>query len=253
MTNFHLAAFYTPSLADSQTNLAIAGVTDQVLTLAGNNFQTPSPADLLLFYAGGANVVRARLNTPKWRYVGLPSLVPISLGATIPSPPPLYDARNYPLRIDPVDSISLELSSLVVGAALAVGGMWMRYSPAQPAVGPVYRVRGTAAITAAAGTWQNGTITMDQPLPMGRYQVVGMRVVGANLALARLIFPGSFYRPGSLCFETTAGLPHPAFEMGGLGVWGEFVVPNVPNLEILSTGANTAQEVFLDLIRVGDS
>lgn len=253
MSNLHLAVFYTSSLANSQTDLKLNAVNDQILTIVNNTFLVPRQAQVILAFSAGANLVRVRLDTPKFRYVGLPSLTPISLTATVPLVPAVYNAMNFPLTVDPSDAISVQASSLTVGAALAYCGLWFSFGIQQPQFGPVYRLRGTAAITNAAGTWVNGSITFDQTLPNGRYQVVGLDVVGANLAFARLIFPDASFRPGVLCRQTADGVRLPQFDMGAQGVLGEFIYPSLPNLETLSVGASTAQEIFMDVIRIGES
>lgn len=252
MTNFHLAAYYA-SVAADQTNLAIAAVNDPVLTkTTGNNYIFPTQTDLLLAYATGTSLNRLRLNTPKFRYVGLPSLVPGNKSATVPSPYNLYDGRSYPMRLNPVDEVSVEATTDSSGTAAVLAGLWLSFGNQAPQQLPTYRLRGTATITAAAGVWASGTMTMDQTLPAGRYAVVGMDCVGTNLHFARLVFPGSVFRPGVVGRNAVSGIKNPVFEPGQLGVFGEFDSINLPNLEVMCMGACTAQEVFLDLQMLSD-
>lgn len=246
MTNLHLGV-YSASPAINLTNTDLAAINDGILTRLNNHLIVPTQADILWVYGGGVGLSRARINTPKFRLIGLPSVVPVNNALIPPSPPNIYDGRIFPLRVNPVDEVAIEVTTDgTAGAAQFVG---LQFAFAKQAIqpGPIYRLRASAAITAAAGTWVNGTMTMDQTLPSGRYAVVGLDVVGANLMFARLIFPGSSFRPGCLCRDVNSSFKANLFEPGEQGVLGEFDSINLPNLEICSHGANTAQQVYLDL------
>ena len=93
---------------------------------------------------------------------------------------------------------------------------------------------------------------MEQTLPQGRYAIVGMDVIGTNLAAARLIVPGAFFRPGCLGRNAVGNVPNPVFTDGSLGVWGIINSVNLPALETFAIGANTTQTVYLYLVREGD-
>lgn len=251
-TNFH-TALYRSSIAAGATNAQVTPVADSVLTISGNGFLVPQEADFLASFSIGVDMARTRLNTPKLRNIGLPSLTPINQGATVPSPPNVYDGIDYPLRLAKVDSTIVESTNTGAGAENHSVVVWLGFGPRRLSAGPVFRLRGTAAITVAAGSWANGTITLDNSLMNGRYEIVGLDVVGTNLLAARLIFPGASFRPGILCRNAVTSVPYAPFPDRRLGSFGQFEMPNLPNLECCSLGANTSQEVFLDVVRLGDA
>ena len=81
--------------------------------------------------------------------------------------------------------------------------------------------------------------------------MIGMRANGAGLVAARLVPRGAGHRPGCLGVDADNQIEHPMFRHGGLGEWLRFVHDNVPSVDFLSVSADTAQEVLLDLVKVG--
>lgn len=251
-TFWHVAAYWA-SLTNGSTNVANTIVSDQVLTPSGTTaFILPKAGRLRMAYSAGANLAAVRINTPSLRYVGLPFVGPVNLALAVPSPPNVTDWGDMGPPIPPVDTISAEHTLGGGAPENELTALWFSFGHGSVPGGPVYRLRFTATITCVAGTWVTGALTPDSPLPQGSYTVVGMDAFGTNLALARLIFPGSFYRPGVLARNTTGTVPYRGFTDGSMGAYGSFKSVNLPNLEALSTGACTSQTVFLDLVRTGD-
>ena len=249
---FHTFA-YSQTTGAAITNIAINGVPDSILTLStATTFLTPAQAKLVMSMTQGVTATRSRLNIPSLRYVGLPSMTPINTGAAVSSPLNIWNMLDNPIDLPKVEPISVEGTDTAIDTISVVLWAMLNFTPVPP--GKKYRVRGTAAIAGVINTWQNGTITLDQVLPQGQYALVGMDVVAANVLAARLIFAGTGYRPGCPARNSVSSVMHPAFTDGRLGCYGKFENANVPNLEILlgAGGASAAQEVFIDLIRLGD-
>lgn len=246
----HLAA-YVGSVTNGVSNMDIALVNDGILTKQNNHAILPQDGQLLLAVVLSADANRARLNTPSVRYVGLPSIVPVNASATVPATPSIYDMTDAPLAIPRADEIAIEGTQDNAGAQTMNVGILFGFGRREIPNGPRYRVRGTATIVGVTGAWANGSIVMDTILPRGTYAVVGLDVTGTGLFLARLIFPGTSYRPGVLCRPSPGIQPAKVFTSGTLGVYGEFDSTNVPNLEILQVAANTAQVVYMDVVRIG--
>lgn len=247
-TNFHVAC-YSGSVGAGLLNVDTPAVQDGQLTIANNHFVLPRQAQFLWAYPVGVGLSRARLNTPKMRYVGLPSIVPVNVGTSVASPPNVVDWTADNIMLDTIDEVAVECSSSDAGAqtmkVLVAFGFGMRPVPAQP----VFRIRGTASITASTTAWTNGSITLDQTLPRGTYDVVGLDAVGTNLLAARMVFSGYGFRPGCLARNSASSLQHPLFTNGKLGVFGTFDSINLPTIDVIALGANTSQEIFLDLVR----
>lgn len=252
MPTYQHLAVYSGSVTNGVSNMDMPLVNDGILTKQNNHAILPQQGAIWLAATLSADANRVLLNTPSVRYVGLPSMVPVNASATVPSNPSLYDMTDAPLMIPAADEIAVQGTQDNAGAqvmrTLVLFGFGRREIPN----GPRYRVRGTATITAVAETWVNGSITMDTVLPMGNYAITGLDVVGANLFAARLIIPGTSYRPGCLCRQSAGLAPSKIFTNGVLGVYGEFNSVNTPNLEILSAGTNSAQVVYMDVVRTGN-
>jgi hypothetical protein len=251
-TFWHVAAYFA-SLANGSTNLANTIVSDQVLTPSGTTaFILPKPGKLYAAYSAGVSLTAVRINTPSLRYVGLPFVGPVNLTLTVPSPPNVTVWGEMGPTLPTVDAIAAEHTLGGGAPENELTLLWFKFGGAPVPGGPVYRLRFTATIAGVTGAWASGAITPDSTLPQGTYSVVGMDLVGANIVAGRLIFPGSFFRPGCLARNAAGNVPEEIFTDGSMGVYGSFKSVNLPNLEILVSGANAAQTLFLDLVRTGD-
>lgn len=251
-TFFHLAAF-RGSVGIGGVNVAIAGVGDNILTRsAANAFLAPKGSRIRFATAGGVGATRARINTPILRAVGLPYIAPIGTGVTAQSPPNIADYGEFGPAPAEADEISVESSQNDAAAQIQWALVGLKLGRKEPQPGMKYRVRGTSAIAGVVGSWASGAITLDQTLPSGIYQIQGMDAWGTNLLGARLIFSGGGWRPGVLSRNTVSSVPSSLFTRESLGVFGEFDSVALPQLEIFVEAANAAQEVYLDLVRIGD-
>jgi hypothetical protein len=250
-TYFHLCAFFA-SLTNGSTNAAVAAVQDNWLTrTVANTFTMPRPMKARAAYSAGAFLQRARINTPSFRYVGLPYVGPVNQTLTVPSPPNVYDLGDNGPLIPTVDDISIEHSLLGAAPENELTLLWLQDRMVSSPGQAEYRIRYTAAIAGVTGQWASGTMTPDQTLPNGRYAVIGMDAIGTNLVGARLIFAGGGPRPGCLGRNAVNGIYNTLFTSGALGVYGTFDSLAQPNLEVFVSGANAVQEIYLDLIRIG--
>jgi hypothetical protein len=251
-TFWHLAAYFA-SLTNGSTFAQVAAVNDGVLTrTTANNFILPKPGKIVGAYSAGVSITEARINTPSLRYVGLPLIGFLNAALVVPSPPALTWWGDNGPPIPTVDEISIEHSLGGAAPENEFTLLFIQFEKRPVPAGPTYRLEFTGTITASAGTWVSGAMTPTSTLPQGSYAVVGMDCVGTNLAAARLIFPGSFFRPGCLCRNSKTSLPSYLFTNDSMGLYGTFKSVNLPNLEVFSIGANTAQTVYLDVIRTGD-
>jgi hypothetical protein len=127
--------------------------------------------------------------------------------------------------------------------------VWLSDGPQAPISGNIFTIRATSAITLSSGIWVNGNLTFNQVLPAGRYAVVGMRVRGANLVAARLVFPAQFHRPGVLAVASIGNVDPYWPRFGRMGSFGEFENTVPPTLDALGV-TDTVQTLLLDLIQV---
>jgi hypothetical protein len=251
-TYFHVAEF-RGSVTNALLNVPIAGVLDNILSKSvSGNFLAPDGSRIWGAVSGGVNALRARINTPAVRMVALPQIAPMGTGVTATNPQNLSVYGYTGPKPAPADEIAVEYTHSDIAPQIGWALMWMTFGRKQAQPGIVYRVRFTGAITGVVGSWASGALTFDQTLPSGIYEIQGMDAFGANLLGARLIFPGGGWRPGIIAHNTLSTVPREEFTEGDLGVFGQFDSVNVPQLEIYVEAANTVQEGFLDLVRIGD-
>ena len=163
------------------------------------------------------------------------------------------DLRDAPLVLGVDELLRCEINSNPGAVADQWCLLWFADGPSQR-VAPAgsFAVRGTGATTVVARAWSEVSLTLDDNLLPGDYQVIGARFEGATCIAGRVIFrTGDQWRPGALGNDDEVSLDHPMFRHGGLGIWGNFPFTQLPAMEYLCDVADTAQITFLDLVKVG--
>ena len=105
--------------------------------------------------------------------------------------------------------------------------------------GESFWMRFTSGTALAELKWTVITPSFDQSFPSGTYAVTGLEFTSPGAVAARLVFPGSVFRPGvvaqlgTLVTVSTAGLArtHQCFYDGSLGVYGTFQTSAPPSIE----------------------
>jgi len=253
---FHLAGFgETIDAAGALVN--IAALADDVIATSGDDLRVPSLNQILAIAAGVASGGEgyARLDAPSLLRKTRQYISPVNgngdADAEPGSPPAVMDFRDNPLRLRSTEDIQALIDSDTTSAqfqwllALFSDGQVVKPS------GEIFTVRATATATLTVDVWTQTQVTFQDNLPAGEYAVVGMRAISAGLIAARLVFRGGEgWRPGCIGLDSDSDLDHPMFRHGGLGVWGRFSHNSEPAVEFLSVVADTAEEVYLDLIQV---
>jgi hypothetical protein len=245
---YHVAAFGS-SLAAS-TLEQVDAITEQQLTIANDRFLLQQDWNLVFAAALGTDLQRARLNQPSMRSVSLPWIRPINDGDDIPTDPGVADYRRNPFRLKGQESLSVDAFQDNASAqwAYVIAGLQSVNTPAP--VGDTFTIRGTGSTTLTADVWNTVPITWDDNLEGGYYAIVGGTAISATGIAFRVALQGQWIRPGGLCVGDVSERSHPMFSNGGLGKWGEFESDALPNIEILASAADTAQEVYLDIIKI---
>ena len=126
--------------------------------------------------------------------------------------------------------------------------------PAAPA-GEVQRIRATASVTLTANEWSLATIVPDKSIVAGSYSIVNMIAISANLIAARLLLQNARYRPGVAGLAATEALAadfNPKKFAGDDNyLMGTFDNTTFPQVEFLSSVADTSEVIFLDVIYTG--
>jgi len=251
---FHLLA-YTKLDTAGATNEDIPGVTDNFASLQNNHYILQNDTNLMAAYARNAGLTNARINTPHFRAVSIPSVRPVNVTAAVPTLPPyewLYPSR---LLVPRIDEVAFEASNGGGGGVRTVGGIWVSSIDHTLNIPPGnrYKLRFTVTIAATAFVWTAGAFTLDQSLPAGNYTVIGMDVFGVTTEFARLSFLGGGMRPGVLTQLTVGAYDNRlTFQDGNAGVYGTFANTAQPNLEVFATAtASIAYTGWLDVVKTG--
>jgi len=245
----HTVAWYK-SIADA-TESDVQPVVDDILVIQNNHFLPQHDYQMLYAAYMAATATRARIITATLRQITTPFIRPIE-GTLLPgNQPNVADYRANPFMLQGLEELQVDAVQSSGGAAgvFIVAGLQMR--PMTPAPqGDVYTLRGTGTTTQTAQAWSTIAVTWQDTLAAGNYVCVGCEFIGTNAVAGRLIFEDQVWRPGGLGGANGEVGTHDMFRKGGLGIWGRFNANRMPNVQMLSNAADTAQEIYLDLIRV---
>lgn len=231
---------------------AFNALPDHHIRYEGTNIIVPAGMNNLLgVYAGGANITRARLHSPSLSRVVSIDVAPLNPDPEPLSPTPFLDMFENPVPLDATEALTAFMAGNETSAVYKVALAWLGSGPITPYRGTFRTVRATSSTTLTPYTWTNVPITFTQTLPAGRYQVVGFWGISAGGIAARLVFPGYPWRPGVIINDSVADIQNPRFRFGNAGVFGEFTHDSPPSVDVLSVSADTSQEFYLDIVKVG--
>lgn len=247
---FHTLAWFENIAQDAAAD--IQPVVDDIITIQNNHFLPQRDKDLLWAAFLSADSVTARIITPSLRQITTPYIRPVNPTLLPGNQPNVADYRANPLRLRGLEELQIEAEQTAVGAAdvYIVAGVQDSAMIPMPA-GDVYSLRGVGTTTVVADAWSTVAITWQDTLPSGNFAVVGLEVFSTTGIAGRLIFEDQVLRPGCIGGLTEEDATHEMFRKGGLGVWGRFQSNRMPIPQFLCTAADTAQIVYLDIIRVG--
>lgn len=246
---FHISA-YRNANASTTANTQVVAVADQIISRRNGNFFPVQRYNMPFVYAGGDELLRARLVTPEFRQFSSPYIRPVEPSDSPGDDPNVEDLRMNPLEIPQNEEISLQhTGSAALQPVVGMIGLQPRVVPLPP--GRIYTMRGTATDTLVVGAWTDLTVTWEDSLPRGTYAIVGMVPFSAGAIAARFILDNQVLRPGGLGITTETNRTHPMFLNGGLGVWGTFDNEAFPDIEMLSAVADTAETIYMQYMKVG--
>ena len=249
---FHTCA--TLRSNDATVNVDNTPVQDSIMLIQNAHFVPQQDMFLLYAYHEGVTELRARITSPTIRQFTPTFIRPINaalLPATLTRP---MNLLRSPLRLKALEEFAIESTNSAAGPNVCTTILGLGVGPIQPApVGDIYTMRGTGTTTVTAQAWSQCAITWADTLPVGRYAVVGLNFWGATAQAGRLIFNDGDqrWRPGCVGGATDVVIEDEMFRNGNLGVWGTFNAWAMPNFEALCNAADTAQTVYMDIMRIG--
>ena len=247
---FSLVGYYESQ--DSSAALVLAAaLADPHLRVSGDDITLPEWApNLLAATAFGAGITLAQLRSPGLREFAQMDLAPLALAAEPITLQRIQDWFDAPIHVGARQILQAAVAESTSGAEVDPVLVWIGDKIDPAPAGPMRTVRCTNGSTLGAGAWTNGALTFTQSLPAGKYAVVGMMAWSAGLLAARLVPPGAYHRPGCLGGDLLGDIAPDRFRYGRAGKWCQFDTDAPPTVDFLSVSADTAQEVYLDVVQL---
>lgn len=230
-------------------------VADPDFTIYENAFYMPSPMDRFMGLSGfGANLVRLIASSPTLRAVAQHESGNIQHTANLQA--------NKMQQFLKMNAIQLEDAEPVRALSTDNGAANNRKSALgfftdgniSPITGQqIFTVKASASVQEVAFGWATGQVDIEDNLPRGLWALVGAKIISATAIAARFVFPGSGFRPTTLCVNDEDIETDPAFRLGMLGIWGQFDARTPPKLQVFSSGTGNSQQILLDLVRITSS
>lgn len=256
----HLAAWFES--VDQAALARINLVQDDILTPSGTErFLVPVDYHFLHMLAAlGANITRAQFITPSLSVQRQNLEVTPRVEGAVAFSLDLIEVMKLmrPLSLAPTETMEAQTAEDGAGATAQYMLAWLgpQQLPPMPD-GVIRRVRATGTTTLTANAWSTVPLTLDNDLEPGTYALVNFIPNSATGIAARAAITGQTYRPGMPCLP---GAEDVAMEYNGanlerLGYYnmGTFTHINVPQFQFLASAGDTAERVFLDIIRIGNA
>lgn len=240
-------------------NVNITAVPDAHLTTNGDDLTVPELANIAWAAGGiGLTPLLCRLESPTLRDLNRLAINPLNGlndGDVEPSDPiAIYAIPQNPRRLSATELLQCTINSNTAAAAYQWCIVGLADGPLLPVVrAELITVEATSATTVTARAWSNTQLTFSDRLDPGRYEVLGLRAIGATMIVARYVFKPGRWRPGCIATDSMSTNDAPLFRNGQLGVWGTFSSTEPPDVEVLCDAADTSQRYFLDLVKVSDT
>ena len=236
---------------DSATLTDIEALLDQHVTTDGDDILVPAFASNIIgVFAFGALISGAQISSPTLRKGLMLDVAPINIGAEPVFPLAFVNRIDSPIALTPGEGLRGRASESGAGATRVGVLVWLQGEYEEPPSGEILTVKATSATTVVPYEWSLCPLSLTQQLEAGRYALVGARVECANGIAARFVIPGSEYRPGVIACDAFGDTDNGIFREGRFGMFGEFEHTFIPQVEILSADADTAEEVYLDVIKI---
>lgn len=229
----------------------IAGVSDTHVRVSGDDVYIPDYNQIIGVYAIGHGLGRVQLDSPSLRDFIKPDFFPVVNTTTTATTTSVCLKPRNPISLKTNEALNVSITGGKTGQKSKFSAFTLLSDgPISPVGGEIHTIRFTATNVSTAWSWQDSTITFDQTLPVGKYQVVGMKIYGSNLIFGRLVPVGSFWRPGVPAQTSTSSDEIWDFRDGNFGVFCEFDQLTPPSLELFASAATNGIVGYLDLIKL---
>lgn len=230
----------------------IAAVSDPIISIQNNHFILSAARQLMWARAGSATLTRARLASPTMRQIANPYIRPVE-GTLLPgSNPSIWHLEEAPFTVPPFEEIQFLATSGIAMGTEVVNCHAALYSSYQAwPQGQIIPLRWTATTAAVAGAWTQLSITFQDTIPSGLYTLVLSEHFSTNAVCHRVILSNQLDRPGILSFSATTKRLPDAWQLGALGVMGQFRSNDLPRIEVMCESTDNSHEGYLHVMRTG--
>ena len=231
------------------TNLT--AVPDQHVTTDGYDVLVPSFApNLAAVFGLGATMQDVQISSPTLRKSLIYDVSPVLSGTLMDSNAYPHNRFMNPIALTPGEGLRALASETGAGAQRQNVFVWLQSEFEDAPGGEIFTVKTTSATTLSPYEWSLCKMTFTQQLEAGQYAVVGLHAASANGLVARLVMPGSEYRPGVICADGVNDFRIDPFRYGKVGLFGTFEHTFPPQVEFFASAADTAETVYFDLIKL---
>lgn len=248
-----MSAYYA-SISNSAADQQLVAIADGLIPTRDNALIVPTPLPRVLatmFF--GTNLSVAKLKPASYRRFGDYWVLPYSnTAASSGGITPYLDLSEIagagpPLVLDAQEELPAYAQQSSAGAQSAYAAVIFSDTPAKQHTGKFFTVHALGSNTLVPNQWSTVTPVMDTGLPAGRYNLVGMRVRSAGCLFFRAIIVQQFFRPGGFGFQADTAFEASGQRNGGWGIWGNFDHLTIPQVEVISTSADTSENIWFDL------
>jgi len=198
----------------------------------------------------GANLTRARIVTPTLQMVAPMRVHPFVAATSIPTNANIANFMDNPPLLRAAEQIDVQTTNDAGAGVTHFALLNFRFRDQNVPTGQRYVIRGTGTTTLAANAWTVCPITWETVLPAGRYAVVGLTGISVSAVAVRLAIPGVGWRPGVSGLLLAGSRLPDIYNERQPGYMGEFTNAAMPQAEFLATAADTAQEVYMHVIKL---
>jgi len=144
----------------------------------------------------------------------------------------------------------LEIEQYVTANEVVTHIIFLAQAIPSPVQGNIHTIRFSTDPVRTASAWSFAEITLLDPLPVGSYDVVGVRLETATGIAFRLVPVGGAIRPGGVCAIDAEDEDVLLQRYGGLGVWCSFIHGMTPGIELICSATAVKETIYgyLDLI-----
>lgn len=249
----HLGAFHE-NIDPAGALVPIAAVQDDTVFTSGDDMRVPLDLPFILGSAAlleATAPLRAQISSPSLRRVSNLDIEPFNVGLAFNDLHAIDMHTDVAVPVRGDEAINFNINS-DPGVATDQYGLIIFGDGAQaPVAGDMISVRGVLALAAVLGEWVSSNITFDQDLPIGNYDVVGMRVIESTGVAARLNFVGGAWRPGVPIASAVTEPDASMMRHGKSGIWGTFHTNTPPTVDVLAAAGAITPVIILDLIARG--